>query len=203
MAKFQSNYGKSGIDSKKVESSLSAKINNVERKLNDLKVSYERKSYYPEISLGLGVSRSYGDDGTTSPINKSAVISVNLPLFSRFSTESAIASYTKLAASQNDLAEAELVRSHIKLEAALRDFNRLSARLIESNSPTKMALEIMEKSRLRFLEGKISANELSTDESRYLSLLDSLLRDYQLIHQDLVTICEESSEEWSTCLNSF
>jgi outer membrane protein TolC len=203
MAKLQSQSGKSGIDSKKVESSLSAKINNVEKQLNELKVSFERKSYYPEISLGLGFSRTYGEDGTTSPINKSAVLSVNLPLFSRFSTESAIASYTKLAASQNDLTEAELVRSRIKLEAALREFNRLSARLIESNSPTKMALEIMEKSRLRFLEGKISANELSTDESRYLSLLDSLLRDYQLVHQDLVTICEESSEEWSTCLKSF
>ena len=203
ISKLQNHSNVARNSRKGVDSSLTAKISAIDKELVDLKVGFERRSYYPEVSLGLGLSRTYGENGEPTPVERSAILSLSLPIFTRFSTESNIASYTKLAASQNDLSEAELARSRIKLEGALRDFQRLLARLVETNTPTKKALEIMEKSRLRFLEGKISANELSRDETRYLSIQDSLLRDYQLAHQDIVTICEESSDELGACLSSF
>lgn len=73
----------------------------------------------------------------------------------------------KQQSSQKSIAEYQLAEEKRKKESTIQDIKRLAQRLDSNNSISKLAGEVMEKSRGKFLQGKISANEFNLDESRY------------------------------------
>jgi outer membrane protein TolC len=181
--------------------SFEARIDETTVESSSLSIQAERRRYFPEFALSAGLNRNFDEDRSPSDVKKSAVLSVNLPLFSRFQTESQIDSLVKLQSSQKSIAEYQLAEEKRRKESTIQDIKRLAQRLDSNNSISKLAGEVMEKSRGKFLQGKISANEFNLDESRYISLYDSWLKDIESIHKNFIEICKISGTELFNCMD--
>jgi hypothetical protein len=128
--------------------------------------------------------------------------SVSFPLFSRFQTESQINSLVKQQASEKSRADYESSENKKTIAFLTQDNKRLTERLNTNNGISKLARDVMEKSREKFLQGKISANDFNSDESRYINLYDSWLKDLESLHKDFIVLCKKTSTDIFACVDS-
>ncbi len=185
-----------------VSSSLDTRIDEVSREASSLAIKAERRRYFPEFSLSAGISRNFNEDNLPSDIQKSTTLAVSLPLFSRFQTESQINSLIKQQASEKSRAEYQSSENKRTVEFVIQDIKRLRDRLNKDKGISKLARDVMEKSRERFLQGKISANDFNSDESRYINLYDSWLKDMESLHKDFIVFCKNTSTDIFACVES-
>jgi outer membrane protein TolC len=185
-----------------VSSSLDARIDELSFEASSLAIKAERRRYFPEFSLSAGISRNFNEDNIPSDVQKSTTLAVSLPLFSRFQTESQINSLVKQQASEKSRAEYQSSENKRSVDFLIQDIKRLRDRLNKDNGISKLARDVMEKSREKFLQGKISANDFNTDESRYINLYDSWLKDMESLHKDFIVLCKNTTVDVFACVES-
>lgn len=183
-------------------SSLDARIDEVSLEASSIAIKAERRRYFPEFSLSAGISRNFNEDNLPSDVQKSTTLAVSLPLFSRFQTESQINSLVKQQASEKSRAEYQSSENKRMVDFLIQDIKRLTDRLNNNNGISKSARDVMEKSRDKFLQGKISANDFNSDESRYINLYDSWLKDMESLHKDFIVLCKNTSVDIFACVDS-
>ena len=185
-----------------VTSSLDSRIDEVSIEASSLAIQAERRRYFPEFSLSAGIGRNFNENNLPRDLQRSTTLSVSLPLFSRFQTESQINSLVKQQASEKSRADYESSQNKKTIAFLTQDIKRLTARLNTNNGISKLARDVMEKSREKFLQGKISANDFNSDESRYINLYDSWLKDLESLHKDFIVLCKKTSTDIFACVDS-
>jgi len=185
-----------------ITSSLDSRIDEASIEASSLAIQAERRRYFPEFSLSAGIGRNFNENNLPSDVQRSTTLSVSFPLFSRFQTESQINSLVKQQASEKSRADYESSQNKKTIAFLTQDIKRLTARLNTNNGISKLARDVMEKSREKFLQGKISANDFNSDESRYINLYDSWLKDLESLHKDFIVLCKKTSTDIFACVDS-
>ncbi len=162
----------------------------------------------PAFSLGAQASKAFDLSGTTSgtanptntPVTWGVGISTSLPLFPRVAENSRKeAALRNASAAKFQLEEQERAVSLqlASLKASLR--SALEAARDRENF-LKQAEKNVARSRERFLAGKISANDLATDETSLLQMELALVENIATLHGTVVAVCNTAQEPLAPCV---
>ena len=162
----------------------------LEKKKAENAVIMARAQTLPSVSFSSGLSKSFALRGEEPLATSwSMQFSASVPIYSRFENSSRL-----------EAALLQLGSANFRLEEKQRNFLDLVLRT-ESSFRNKVkaasertaflvrARKNLERSRERFVAGRISSNELTTDESRMLQMEQIRITLIADLHKDLLELC--------------
>lgn len=175
-------------------------------KLSQLELESARARSLPSLNLQATISKALGRSSDFGPRSQdsldpkwSAALGLNIPIFSRFEDRNNIESAAKkLAAAEHRLevqnlsTTENLVSATSTLKTSLDAVRSREGVLSESQAN-------LSKTRQRFRQGKISANDLAADEARSLELEKGLILSYAELHGAVIHLCGAADLRIAAC----
>lgn len=151
-----------------------------------------RAAGLPSINFAAGLNKSLAqtaNESQSNPVGWSLGLTAAVPLFSRFENQSRLESALhQLSAAQWRLKEKERqIRNDISKIASMLANKVIAAR--ERGQFLQRATANLARARERFLAGKISSNDLATDETRVSQMEQALTANTAALHQDVIDLC--------------
>ena len=173
----------------------------VQRAESDVVVA--RSGTLPSVGLNGSVGKSFLHRPLSRehPAAWSVGVSATVPIFSRFENQSRTESALLLmSAARLKLQDKERdVRQQVQsIAATIRD--RLTADR-QRNTFLESARNNLAKARERFLAGRISSNDLSSDETRVSEVEQALINSEAALQQDVVQLCAVLTLSLPVCVS--
>lgn len=185
-------------------SAASPEILALEQRLSARRADVEaaRAKRYPSLDFDASYSHSRSlsqADGKRTPWQLG--ISLSVPLFDRFSAQSAthvaMENVTELRLEK----EAAELRNGENLQIASLNFKNALASLRSREKALNGSRKLYQFSLERFEKGVLSVNDLSVDESRLYDAELLVLNAMQTVHQSFVELCHAKGQRLSLCLS--
>jgi outer membrane protein TolC len=173
-----------------------------ERKKAENALALARAQTLPSFSFSSGLSKSLARHGETPlPATWSMQVSASLPIYSRFENSSRLEAALLQLGSANFRFEE---RKRNFLDLVLRTESSFRNKLTAARERTAflgVAKKNLDRSRERFVAGRISSNELATDESRVLQMEQIRINLVADLHRDLLELCRVLTLSINECVS--
>jgi outer membrane protein TolC len=160
-----------------------------------------------EASGQIAKTFRHNSNSQTEPSTWNAGISATIPLFERMQNYGRIESAARSHRAAQFQAQSKEIEVKNETTALLSTMKDKVASAQERISFLAQAQKNLEKSRERFLTGKISSNDLSMDETRLFQMEQNLLDNIAALQQTGVQLCStlvvtlaECTGEWNSLL---
>lgn len=171
----------------------------------DWNVSASKAQYWPSLDLTLSYQESPWRDAaksSNSSIQYSGLLTLTLPIWSRFETSSAVSSSRTVKI----LADNDLRKSKKQYEEQFKFLEKKIAlsreNLSEADKNLTLAKKLYEDYLRSFKIGRISTNDLFLEQARLISSESLLTESLLAFHQSIVSLCVLQGQNLSSCLQN-
>ncbi len=168
------------------------------------RLSVARAGALPSVGLNASMGKQYSslNGSRDNSVNWSMNVSASVPLFSRMQSFSDVEVASRILSAANlKVQDAERsLRNDVRGTAA--SLAELVVASRERMTFLRQANKNLSRARERFLAGKISSNELASDESKLFQMEQSLLDNEASLHSSFIRLCAAFAMTLQDCMTA-